>query len=84
MIVFDCPQSILVQRLSQRNRADDGEENIKRRIETFKTTTSLVLQKYSSMDKVAEIETDTDVDDVFTRLQQLLKEHDVLLQALNE
>ena len=36
------------------------------------------------MDKVVEIETDTDVDDVFTRLQQLLKEHDVLLQALNE
>jgi UMP-CMP kinase len=81
VIIFDCPQSVLVQRLSQRGRADDDADNVKRRIETFKATTSQVLQKYGNVGKVVETRTNTEMEDVCTRLQQLLKEHDVALET---
>lgn len=81
LVVFECPQSNLVQRLLQRNRADDNEYNIKRRIDTFRATTAFVLEKYRAVGKVVEIGTGTEVDDVHVRLQRLLKEHDVVLAS---
>ena len=83
VIVFDCPEVMLTQRLLQRSRADDDTDNIKRRIETFKATTSHVVKKYSDMGKVVELKTDTEVEDIFIRLQQLLKEHDMELEPRN-
>jgi len=45
VVVFECPESIIIERLAGRGREDDNEDTIKRRIETFNTTTAEVLEK---------------------------------------
>ncbi|KAF2653253.1 putative URA6-uridine-monophosphate kinase, partial [Lophiostoma macrostomum CBS 122681] len=45
-IELKCPDDVLVKRLMWRARADDDESTIQKRIETFKTQTTEVLQAY--------------------------------------
>jgi|TARA_R110002003_G_scaffold39_14_gene2536 UMP-CMP kinase len=78
--VFDCPQDVLLQRLSSRGRADDTIETIKRRIATFDETTSQVLKKYEARDIVTRIRSDCAVEAVTERLQQALQDCGVVLK----
>ena len=80
LIVLECPETVLVERLILRCRKDDDADNIQRRIRTFQETTSQVLQKFEAKGKVVRVKSDEEVEKVFVRIQEVLKESGVLLQ----
>lgn len=49
------PQAALVKRCRQRNRSDDNEEAIRKRIGVYNTKVSDVIAKYSEMGKVRRV-----------------------------
>jgi len=75
VVVFECPESVLVERLAGRGRADDDEETIKRRIETFNTTTAEVLEKYGTQEKVVKVESDGAKEVMFERLKEVFQDN---------
>ncbi|KAF2001249.1 P-loop containing nucleoside triphosphate hydrolase protein [Amniculicola lignicola CBS 123094] len=79
VLVFECPEEILVDRLLQRKRNDDDVETIRRRVRTFNTTTAEVLAKYEALGKVVRIDVVASVEDVFLRVQTALHKADICL-----
>ncbi|KAF2828498.1 uridylate kinase, partial [Ophiobolus disseminans] len=81
VIVFECDEVVVVERLAGRGRADDDAETIKKRIKTFKTTTGEVLEKYDTLGKVVKVKSDGEKEDVYARLKEVLGEKGVILEA---
>jgi len=84
VVVFECPESVLVERLAGRGREDDNVEIIKRRIETFNTTTVEVLERYGAQEKVVRVRSDAEKEEVFERLKEVLRSRGVKLEAREE
>lgn len=81
VLVLDCPQETLVQRLLQRRRGDDDIETINRRIATYQITTAAVLEKYDSMAKVVTIQADFSKETVFGKIISALTNANINLQS---
>ena len=80
VIVLECPQTVLVERLTHRSRKDDDADNILRRIQTFQETTSQVLQKFETKGKIVRVNSNEEAEKVFATIQKVLKEAGVLMQ----
>ncbi|KAI0905764.1 adenylate kinase-domain-containing protein [Ustulina deusta] len=73
IIVLECPDTVLVDRLLPRRRFDDNLENIRKRIGTFRETTSHVITCYQDRGKVKTIKADDTIETVNEQLTNLLE-----------
>jgi adenylate kinase family enzyme len=80
VVVLECPEHVLVQRLGARKRADDTRETIEARIRTFEETTGEVIAKYEVLGKVVRVRSDGDIWEVFEQLRMALEKAGVVLQ----
>lgn len=72
-LYFECPEEEMKKRLLGRNegRADDNEETIKKRIETFNETTVPVI---NSLDNVIKIDASKSKEEIFEEVLKKLDE----------
>ncbi|KAK9731387.1 hypothetical protein QE152_g13690 [Popillia japonica] len=74
ILFFEAKQDTLVSRLLHRaktsGRADDNEETIKKRLQTFITHTDQILEHY--VDKMKKIDAERDIDVIFAEIQTYL------------
>ncbi|KNE64646.1 hypothetical protein AMAG_10003 [Allomyces macrogynus ATCC 38327] len=79
VLFYDCPLSLLEQRLLKRGetsgRADDNLESIKKRFRTFQETSMPVVEYYKALGKVAEISSDATVAEVLHKTQDALAQY---------
>ncbi|TGJ86532.1 hypothetical protein E0Z10_g2271 [Xylaria hypoxylon] len=73
VIVLECPDTVLVDRLLPRGRFDDNLENIRKRLRTFHETTSQVIAFYRDREKVKTIRADDSIKAVNDQLINLLE-----------
>ncbi|KAI0802149.1 adenylate kinase-domain-containing protein [Xylaria sp. FL0064] len=73
VIVLECPDEVLIDRLLPRGRFDDKLENIRKRIRTFHETTSQVIKVYEDRGKVQTIKADSSIEAVNVQLTHLLE-----------
>ncbi|KAI0200960.1 P-loop containing nucleoside triphosphate hydrolase protein [Astrocystis sublimbata] len=73
VIVLECPDAILIDRLLPRERFDDSLENIHRRLHTFRQTTSKVLHLFHGRGKVKTVKADDDVESIHQQLVEILQ-----------
>ncbi|KAI1346457.1 adenylate kinase-domain-containing protein [Xylaria sp. FL0043] len=76
VIVLDCPDDVLIDRLLPRGRFDDKLENIRNRIRTFRETTSQVIKVYEDRGKVQTIKADSSIEAVNVQLTRLLEDRE--------
>jgi adenylate kinase (isozyme 1 subfamily) len=80
VLSYECSEEVMTQRLLKRGitsgRADDNEETIKKRFQTFRASTVPVLEYYGSADqgKLRVIDADKAIDEVFQTTCQVLDE----------
>lgn len=69
LLMFECSEEIMIERLLKRGqtsgRVDDNEESIRKRLATFNESTLPVVDHYESLNKVAKINSERSVDDVY-------------------
>ena len=75
VIVFDCSESVIVQRLGDRGRWDDIDvDNIKRRLLTFHEVTSKVIGIFEAAEKTAHVDAEQSVEDVGLQLEAAVED----------
>ena len=76
VVYFEVPDEIMKQRLLGRNegRADDNEETIAKRLETFNAETKPVIDTYENEGKLIKIDATKSVDDVFADVKNKFME----------
>ncbi|PHH74066.1 hypothetical protein CDD80_3329 [Ophiocordyceps camponoti-rufipedis] len=78
VLFYDCPESVLRDRLLERGktsgRADDNAESILKRFRTFVETSMPVVDHYNKRGAVVKIDATRDKDAVFADTQKRLKE----------
>ena len=76
ILYFDCPLSVLEQRLLERGqssgRADDNLEAIKKRFVTFESESRPVVQQFAEDGRVRIIDGTHTPDDVYAKVRQLV------------
>ena len=76
VIVFECPEEVLTDRLLKRanlsSRLDNTIDIIQKRLRTFKETTAHVIMHYESQGKLTRINAALDQDTVFKALRERL------------
>jgi len=75
---IDASQQTMMERLLHRaktsGRADDNEQTIKNRLETFVRATEPVIEYYKKQNKVKQINSELPVDDVFEQVDGVMQE----------
>ncbi len=75
VLVFDCPEKVLEERLLARGktsgRSDDNLESIKKRFKTFHAQSEPVIDEFRRMGKVRIIDSSPPPDVVFKKVQRL-------------
>ena len=76
VVYFEVPDDVMKQRLLGRNegRADDNEETIAKRLETFNAETKPVIETYEKEGKLIKIDATKSVDEVFTDVKNKFME----------
>ena len=74
VLELDVPDSVLVERLLARQRADDTLETIKHRLEVYSTQTRPLLEYYKQRGKLETVDGHGSVDDVFGRIQAVVNQ----------
>jgi len=64
----------LLHRAKTSGRADDNEQTIKNRLETFVRATEPVIEYYKKQNKVKQINSELPVDDVFEQVDGVMQE----------
>ena len=72
VVYFEVPDEVMKERLLGRKegRADDNEETIAKRLETFNAETKPVIDTYEKEGKLLKIDATKTVDEVFTEVKQ--------------
>ena len=73
LIVLECSDQTIATRLGSRSRFDDAAENISRRIQLFKESTSKVIERLEKAGKVTYVDAEEDVEEVGRRLRDAMK-----------
>ncbi|KAI0426836.1 adenylate kinase-domain-containing protein [Xylaria sp. FL1042] len=76
VIVLECPDNVLIDRLLPRGRFDDNLENICKRIRTFRETTSQVISFYEDKGKVKTIKAEGTIQAVTMQIARLLEDRE--------
>lgn len=76
VVVLDCSDELLTQRLAvaKRDRFDDRDKNIiGKRIQTFRETTSQVIEMFERRGTVVHIQAERSVDEVAEQMRTVLQ-----------
>ena len=73
VVVLQCPEAVLLERLRPRGRFDDGAGNIRRRLDTWGSTTARVIDHFGRADKVRVVDAQGPVPDVYERLARVVR-----------
>lgn len=70
VLVFDCPEEVCMERILNRtgNRADDNEECVKKRFNTYYTETLPVIQYYNNINLVTKVNTNMSPEKVLLNI----------------
>lgn len=75
-LFFDCPESVMQERLLNRGktsgRADDNEESIKKRFKTFVETSMPVVEYFESENKVEKVSATKGPDEVYESVKKAM------------
>lgn len=76
VLMFDCPESIMEQRLLKRGetsgRSDDNIESIRKRFQTYIESTIPVIQHYEHQGKVHKIDATQPIEQVYQHVQRVI------------
>lgn len=73
VIVLDCPDEVLIERIEARNRGDDDDTSVRARVEMFRTGTQEVVQLFDEMGKVVRIPGEGTTEEVLKRVVGALR-----------
>jgi UMP-CMP kinase len=77
-LFFDCPESVMQERLLNRGktsgRADDNEESIKKRFKTFIETSMPVVDYFDGQGRVVKVSAIPSPDEVYDEVKKRFKE----------
>ncbi|XP_002740977.1 UMP-CMP kinase-like [Saccoglossus kowalevskii] len=76
VLFFDCPEEICIDRCISRGaagsgRTDDNKESLKKRFETYVTSTKPIIDHYAEKNLVKKVDGSRSADAVFTDVQAL-------------
>ena len=75
-LFFDCPESVMLERLLNRGktsgRADDNPESIKKRFRTFEETSMPVVNYFEKQGKVVKVEAVKSAEDVYSDVKKAM------------
>lgn len=78
ILFYTTTEEVMLKRLLKRGetsgREDDNEESIKKRFRVYKETTMPVIEHYHKLDKVAEIDSGSSVDEVYEKSAKVVRE----------
>lgn len=78
VLFYTTTEEVMLKRLLKRGetsgREDDNEESIKKRFQVYKETTMPVIEYYEKLQKVAEIDSSTSVDEVYGKSAKVARE----------
>lgn len=78
VIYFSTTEQIMLDRLLERGktsgREDDNVESIKKRFRTYKSDTMPVIEHYTSLGKVAEVDSSDSVDSVYKLVRDIVED----------
>jgi len=69
VLVVDCPENIMMDRLIKRARGDDKVDTIMKRFQTFKSQTQPVIAYYAQQNKVLRVNGDQSEDVVWAEVR---------------
>lgn len=80
ILFFDCPESVMEQRLLGRNegRTDDNAETIRKRFKVFLESSMPVISHYERKGKVHRFHADRSPEDIYREVRQLFVPASVL------
>ena len=73
VVVLQCPEAVLLERLRPRGRFDDNAGNIRRRLDTWRDTTSRVIDHFGREDKVQVVDAEGSIPDVYEQLARVVR-----------
>ena len=78
LLFLDCPQDIMIDRLLERGktsgRSDDTRETIKKRFVTYENSTRPIIDKFASLGKMKQVNSNQPVDVVFSGVSKCFDE----------
>ncbi|KAJ3543056.1 hypothetical protein NM208_g3780 [Fusarium decemcellulare] len=74
MVLLQCSESVLIERLLPRGRFDDNLETIQSRLRTFEEVTTLLIDEFRQRDKLQIIDGEETVEEVHDQLKLILSE----------
>lgn len=78
VIYFSTTEQVMLDRLLERGktsgREDDNVESIKKRFRTYKSDTMPVIEHYTSLGKVAEVDSSDSVDSVYKLVRDIVED----------
>jgi adenylate kinase len=76
VLVFEIDDAIVIRRLLQRQRSDDGEETIRKRLAGYHETTEELIAYYRQRDLVHVVHAEAPIEHVYARIASLLLSKD--------
>jgi UMP-CMP kinase len=84
-LFFDCPESVMQERLLNRGktsgRADDNEESIKKRFKTFVETSMPVVDYFDGQERVVKVSAVPSPDKVYEEVKKRFRERGVKMNG---
>jgi len=78
VLFYTTTEEVMLKRLLKRGetsgREDDNEESIKKRFHVYKETTMPVIEHYTKLDEVAEIDSSPGIDEVYENSAKIVRE----------
>ena len=75
VIFFECPKEVCIDRCLRRGqhsgRADDNEESMKKRLDTYLNQTMPIIEHYERLNYVKRIDASRDIQQVFDDVRKL-------------
>jgi adenylate kinase len=72
VVVLECSEAVMVDRLLARKRYDDTEETIRGRLETFKKDTATVTEHFEHQGILFKVDADQPVEEVQRNVELLM------------
>jgi UMP-CMP kinase len=84
-LFFDCPESVMQERLLNRGktsgRADDNEESIKKRFKTFVETSMPVVDYFEAQGRVVKVSATPPPEEVYEEVKRRFTERGLKLNG---
>ena len=72
VVLLELDDSVLIERLLGRGRADDNEEVIRNRLEVYKQQTAPLIEHYSNQKLLVRVQANGSVDGIAERIEEVV------------